>query len=617
MLRIAIAKGRLMDSLINYLDAIEFTTLSETLKNRERQLLLSVDNIECILVKGSDVPIYVEQGIADIGIVGSDILDERHYNVNNLLDMPFGACHFAVAAKPETTKYHKIATSYVHTAEAYFKSKGIDVELIKLSGSVELACVVDMVDGIVDIVQTGTTLEANGLVEKQHISDINARLITNKAAYFKKSQLIEQFIRSLEVSIVLNAQQFLNQFSLEAPLDESLYPIIRDICQEVKVHGDKALKMYNLTFDHTKTDHLEISHEQIKAAFDTLDEKTKQALQQSYEIIKAYQESIKQTNQQLEKSVECYEIYHPLESVGIYVPGGKASYPSTVLMTATLAQVAGVENIVVVTPPQPNGVSQEVLAACYITQVNQVFQVGGAQSIAALTYGTETIPKVDKIVGPGNQFVAYAKKYLFGQVGIDQIAGPTEIALIIDDTADLDAIVYDVFAQAEHDELARTYVISEDAQVLKDLESRIAKALPNVDRYDIVSKSIANQHYLIHASNFDEACYVMNTIAPEHASIQTVNPQPYIEKVKYVGALFIGHYSPEVIGDYVAGPSHVLPTNRTARFTNGLSVNDFLTRNTVIHLSKDTFDQIADSAQHIAHVEALYNHQQSILIRQS
>lgn len=617
MLRIAIAKGRLMDSLINYLDAIEFTTLSETLKNRERQLLLSVDNIECILVKGSDVPIYVEQGIADIGIVGSDILDERHYNVNNLLNMPFGACHFAVAAKPETTKYHKIATSYVHTAEAYFKSKGIDVELIKLNGSVELACVVDMVDGIVDIVQTGTTLEANGLVEKQHISDINARLITNKAAYFKKSQLIEQFIRSLEVSIALNAQQFLNQFSLEAPLDESLYPIIRDICQEVKVHGDKALKMYNLTFDHTKTDHLEISHEQIKAAFDTLDEKTKQALQQSYERIKAYQESIKQTNQQLEKSVECYEIYHPLESVGIYVPGGKASYPSTVLMTATLAQVAGVENIVVVTPPQPNGVSQEVLAACYITQVNQVFQVGGAQSIAALTYGTETIPKVDKIVGPGNQFVAYAKKYLFGQVGIDQIAGPTEIALIIDDTADLDAIVYDVFAQAEHDELARTYVISEDAQVLKDLESRIAKALPNVDRYDIVSKSIANQHYLIHASNFDEACHVMNTIAPEHASIQTVNPQPYIEKVKYVGALFIGHYSPEVIGDYAAGPSHVLPTNRTARFTNGLSVNDFLTRNTVIHLSKDTFDQIADSAQHIAHVEALYNHQQSILIRQS
>ncbi|WP_142594117.1 histidinol dehydrogenase [Staphylococcus aureus] len=533
MLRIAIAKGRLMDSLINYLDAIEYTTLSETLKNRERQLLLSVDNIECILVKGSDVPIYVEQGMADIGIVGSDILDERQYNVNNLLNMPFGACHFAVAAKPETTNYRKIATSYVHTAETYFKSKGIDVELIKLNGSVELACVVDMVDGIVDIVQTGTTLKANGLVEKQHISDINARLITNKAA------------------------------------------------------------------------------------FDTLDEKTKQALQQSYERIKAYQESIKQTNQQLEESVECYEIYHPLESVGIYVPGGKASYPSTVLMTATLAQVAGVENIVVVTPPQPNGVSQEVLAACYITQVNQVFQVGGAQSIAALTYGTETIPKVDKIVGPGNQFVAYAKKYLFGQVGIDQIAGPTEIALIIDDTTDLDAIVYDVFAQAEHDELARTYVISEDAQVLKDLESRIAKALPNVDRYDIVSKSIANQHYLIHASNFDEACHVMNTIAPEHASIQTVNPQPYIEKVKYVGALFIGHYSPEVIGDYVAGPSHVLPTNRTARFTNGLSVNDFLTRNTVIHLSKDTFEQIADSAQHIAHVEALYNHQQSILIRQS
>lgn len=414
---------------------------------------------------------------------------------------------------------------------------------------------------------------------------------------------------------MLNAQQFLSEFSEQESLDESLYPLIKDICQNVKLHGDKALKQYNLTFDHTVTDHLEISANQIKEAYDTLNSKTKQALEHSYDRIKTYQQQIKYNNS-IDRAGETFEVYHPIEKVGIYVPGGKASYPSTVLMTATLAKVAGVEQIVVVTPPQTNGLSQEVLAACYITGVDQVFQVGGAQSIAALTYGTETIPKVDKIVGPGNQFVAYAKKYLFGQVGIDQIAGPTELAVIIDDTANLDAIVYDIFAQAEHDELARTYVISENLQVLEDLEQRMQQILPNIQRHDIVTASINNYNYLIHVADMDEACKVMNTIAPEHASIQTGKPQKYIEKVKYVGALFIGHYSPEVIGDYVAGPSHVLPTNQTARFTNGLSVNDFLTRHTVINLTQQTFEDIADDAQHIAQVESLYNHQQSILIRQ-
>ncbi|EHJ07487.1 histidinol dehydrogenase [Staphylococcus simiae] len=415
---------------------------------------------------------------------------------------------------------------------------------------------------------------------------------------------------------MINAQQFLSEFSEQESLDESLYPLIKDICHNVKLHGDQALKQYNLTFDHTATEHLEISATQLKAAYDTLNSKTKQALEHSYDRIKTYQQQIKYDNHHNHTTSETFEVYHPIEKVGIYVPGGKASYPSTVLMTATLAKVAGVDHIVVVTPPQTKGLSQEVLAACYITGVDQVFQVGGAQSIAALTYGTETIPKVDKIVGPGNQFVAYAKKYLFGQVGIDQIAGPTELAVIIDDTANLDAIVYDIFAQAEHDELARTYIISENYQLLEDLEQRIQDILPTIQRHDIVAASIKNYNYLIHVADMDEACKVMNTIAPEHASIQTNHPQRYIEQIKYVGALFIGHYSPEVIGDYVAGPSHVLPTNRTARFTNGLSVNDFLTRHTVINLKQQTFEDIADTAQHIAQVESLYNHQQSILIRQ-
>lgn len=413
---------------------------------------------------------------------------------------------------------------------------------------------------------------------------------------------------------MLKAQQFIEQFTKNEPLDESLYPLVRDICNEVKLHGDRALKSYNLTFDHVKTDELEISTHKLEEAYNALSEETRHALEQSYYRIKEYQEKIK-TQHTKSLDEECYEIYHPVERVGIYVPGGKASYPSTVLMTATLAQVAGVKHITVVTPPQVNGVCKEVLAACYITGVHHVYQVGGAQSIAALTYGTETIEKVDKIVGPGNQFVAYAKKYVFGQVGIDQIAGPTEIALIIDETADLEAITYDVFAQAEHDEMARTYVISEDETVLKQLETKISHALKNIQRKDIVSKSIANHHYLILASSIDEACLVMNKIAPEHASIQTKDSQRYVEKVKYCGALFLGHYSPEVIGDYVTGPSHVLPTNQTARFANGLTVNDFMTRNSVINLSQHTFDKIAHSAEHIAHIESLYNHEKSIQVR--
>ncbi|MGC8195975.1 histidinol dehydrogenase [Staphylococcus sp. IPLA37011] len=412
---------------------------------------------------------------------------------------------------------------------------------------------------------------------------------------------------------MINKATFLKDYLNQSALNEGLYPLVKDICDNVKLQGDQALKAYNQQLDHVETSELEIPYEALETAYNRIDDTLRDALQQSHSRIKAYQTSIKSTAQQ--GSNECYEMYHPLERVGVYVPGGKASYPSTVLMTVTLAKVAGVKNIFVVTPPQAQGLPDIVLAACYIAGVDRVFQVGGAQSIAALAYGTETIPKVDKIVGPGNQYVAYAKKYLFGQVGIDQIAGPSEIALIIDETADLDAVTYDVFAQAEHDELARTFVISENKALLQQLEQRIQQTLSQIERQPIVQASLANNHFLISVDNFNEACDLMNQIAPEHASIQTASPRDYLNHVRYVGALFLGHYSPEVIGDYVAGPSHVLPTNQTARFTNGLSVNDFLTRHSVIDLSESTFEKIEGSARKLAHTEQLFNHEQSIEIR--
>lgn len=413
--------------------------------------------------------------------------------------------------------------------------------------------------------------------------------------------------------MIINKATFLKDYLNQSALNEGLYPLVKDICDNVKLQGDQALKAYNQQLDHVETSELEIPYEVLETAYNRIDDTLRDALQQSHSRIKAYQTSIKSTAQQ--GTNECYEMYHPLERVGVYVPGGKASYPSTVLMTVTLAKVAGVKNIFVVTPPQAQGLPDIVLAACYIAGVDRVFQVGGAQSIAALAYGTETIPKVDKIVGPGNQYVAYAKKYLFGQVGIDQIAGPSEIALIIDETADLDAVTYDVFAQAEHDELARTFVISENKALLQQLEQRIQQTLSQIERQPIVEASLTNNHFLISVDNFNEACDLMNQIAPEHASIQTASPRDYLNHVRYVGALFLGHYSPEVIGDYVAGPSHVLPTNQTARFTNGLSVNDFLTRHSVIDLSEATFEKIEGSARKLAHTEQLFNHEQSIEIR--
>lgn len=413
--------------------------------------------------------------------------------------------------------------------------------------------------------------------------------------------------------MIINKATFLKDYLNQSALNEGLYPLVKDICDNVKLQGDQALKAYNQQLDHVETSELEIPYEALETAYNRIDDTLRDALQQSHSRIKTYQTSIKSTAQQ--GTNECYEMYHPLEQVGVYVPGGKASYPSTVLMTVTLAKVAGVKNIFVVTPPQAQGLPDIVLAACYIAGVDRVFQVGGAQSIAALAYGTETIPKVDKIVGPGNQYVAYAKKYLFGQVGIDQIAGPSEIALIIDETADLDAVTYDVFAQAEHDELARTFVISENKALLQQLEQRIQQTLSQIERQPIVEASLTNNHFLISVDNFNEACDLMNQIAPEHASIQTASPRDYLNHVRYVGALFLGHYSPEVIGDYVAGPSHVLPTNQTARFTNGLSVNDFLTRHSVIDLSESTFEKIEGSARKLAHTEQLFNHEQSIEIR--
>lgn len=411
---------------------------------------------------------------------------------------------------------------------------------------------------------------------------------------------------------MLSKTQFIKQFEQDRLADERNTESVKNIIQDVKTNKDQAIFKYNKKFDNVDLEQIEVPQHEIKNSINLISNELKSALETSHKYIKAFQQKIKHENV---TTGQTYQLYHPIEKVGIYVPGGKASYPSTVLMTATLAKVANVKEIIVVTPPQKNGIDPAILAACHITGVNRVFQVGGAQSIAALAYGTESIPKVDKIVGPGNQFVSLSKQLLYGVVGIDQIAGPSEIALIADEHSNVDYIIQDILAQAEHDEQARTFLLSTDQSFISKVNQKLQQAIDQAPRKNIIEKSIKNFHYPILTTDINETIEVVNYIAPEHLSIQTTEPDLYIGKIKYVGAMFLGQYSPEAIGDYAAGPSHVLPTDQTARFSNGLTVNDFLTSHSVIHLDEHAYQEIAPSAIALAEEEGLYQHKQSLEVR--
>lgn len=408
----------------------------------------------------------------------------------------------------------------------------------------------------------------------------------------------------------MNAQEFLTLFQKkEVAQSFDYYDDVVAILKEVRENKDEALKTYSQQFDQQTLTSLKVPVEKLKASYDALEPQVKASLETIKARIEAYETAIKYQDKSLG---EFRYVYRPLEKVGVYVPGGTALYPSSVLMTVVPALVAGVSEIHVVTPTfSDNNIT---FATLYLCGVENVYTVGGAQAIAALAYGTETVPKVDKIVGPGNAYVALAKRLVFGQVGIDMIAGPSEILLYIDETADLDAVVTDVFAQAEHDANARTFVLTESEHLLQQLEEKIQDQLAKQVRADIISLSLKNNHYGI-VDKRDNLIAVLNQIAPEHVSIQHQDSAAIIAAINYAGAVFEGNYSPEAIGDYAAGPSHVLPTNRTARFSHGLNVNDFLTSHAVISLTETTYQTIVGAAETIAAKEGLDAHYQSLAIR--
>lgn len=407
-------------------------------------------------------------------------------------------------------------------------------------------------------------------------------------------------------------EEFKNLYATKNDIDWSLFQDVLTIVQEVQKDGDLALKSYSAKFDGVEILDFEIQSSVLEEAYQTIDENLRTSLETAHQQIETYQSSIKWKDSE---NGELYQKIHPLKRVGIYVPGGTAPLASTVLMTAVLAKVAGVEEILVTTPPQEGGVHKAILAACHIAGVDHVYQVGGAQAIAALAYGTETIPKVDKIVGPGNQFVALAKKLVYGDVGIDSIAGPSEIVVVVDETANPEWVALDLLAQAEHDVNARTFLISENKEQLEAVKQSVRQQAEEQPRVDIIQQSLENNHYAVHTKSKEETIDVVNLIAGEHISIQTKDAESYIDTITTGGALFIGEYAPEALGDYVAGPSHVLPTGGTARFSNGLSVNDFLRTNSVLHVSKESFERLAPHGMRIAKEEDLQAHHDSLAVR--
>ncbi|MDD5580834.1 MAG: histidinol dehydrogenase [Methylobacter sp.] len=398
--------------------------------------------------------------------------------------------------------------------------------------------------------------------------------------------------------------------------DRDIHQIVFDIIADVRTHGDKAVIDYTNRFDQrriTTAGELELPQEILKTAWESLPADQARALQIAADRVRAYAERQKMESWQYTEADGTIlgQKITPLDRAGLYVPGGKAAYPSSVLMNSIPAKVADVGELIMVVPTPRGETNQLVLAAAYLAGVDRAFAIGGAQAIAALAYGTETIPAVAKIVGPGNIYVATAKKLVFGQVGIDMIAGPSEILIICDGETNADWIAMDLFSQAEHDENAQAILISHDESFLEAVEQSIHKLLPQMERAKIIRASLSTRGALIKVNNLNEAVDIANTIAPEHLELSVENPEILCANIRHAGAIFMGRYTAEVLGDYCAGPNHVLPTSGTARFSSPLGVHDFQKRTSLINCSQTGADALGKTASLLARGESLTAHARS------
>ena len=404
-----------------------------------------------------------------------------------------------------------------------------------------------------------------------------------------------------------------NCLDREMLIADGITETVSSILRDVRKSGDAAVVKYTNKFDRFQAvsmDDLLVSKDQLQASLDSISGTQRKALNHAAERIQKYHEKQKQSSWHYEEadgSVYGQKV-SPLQRVGIYTPGGKANYPSSILMLAIPAQVAGVKEIIATVPTPYGKDGNLVFAAAALAGVSRLFTIGGAQAIAALAYGTETIPRVDKITGPGNVYVTVAKKQVFGEVGIDMVAGPSELTIICDGSTDPDWVAMDLFSQAEHDEQAQSILITTDIKFLNSVAESIDRLLPTMERKNIISKSLNNRGIFILAENMKKAAMASNLIAPEHLELSVANPDELLSTIDNAGAIFLGRYSAEALGDYCAGPSHVLPTSGTARFFSALGVYDFQKRSSIINCSAEGANNLAETAAELARNERLQAH---------
>lgn len=408
--------------------------------------------------------------------------------------------------------------------------------------------------------------------------------------------------------------------AFDSAQDESVERAVAEILSAVRTLGDAAVLDYTRRFDHLDVKsmvELELPKRELDAALVSLPAEQREALEQAASRIALYHQHQLATSWEYTEAdgTRLGQKVTPLDRVGLYVPGGKASYPSSVLMNAIPAKVAGVGELIMVVPTPRGEKNMLVLAAAAITGVDRVFTIGGAQAVAALAYGTQTIPQVDKVVGPGNAYVAAAKRRVFGVVGIDMVAGPSEVLIIADGTTDPDWVAMDLFAQAEHDEMAQSILLCPDRAYLEQVERSIARLLPEMLRKDVITASLQGRGALIEVRDLDEACAIANKIAPEHLELSVAKPNALVDKIRHAGAIFVGRYTSESLGDYCAGPDHVLPTSRSARFSSPLGVYDFQKRSSIIEVSEAGAQTLGRIASILAHGEGLQAHARAAELR--
>jgi histidinol dehydrogenase len=408
--------------------------------------------------------------------------------------------------------------------------------------------------------------------------------------------------------------------AFESSTDDAIEAAVADILREVRTRGDEAVIEFTRRFDRLDVASmaaLELPRKVLDDALASLSAAQRDALTQAAERVRIYHERQKQDSWEYTEAdgTRLGQKVTPLDRVGLYVPGGRASYPSSVLMNAVPAKVAGVKELIMVVPTPGGERNPLVLAAAAITGVDRVFTIGGAQAVAALAFGTQTIPQVDKIVGPGNAYVASAKRRVFGTVGIDMVAGPSEVLVISDGHGEPDWVAMDLFAQAEHDELAQSILLCTDAAFIDRVHASIDALLAGMPRRDTIATSLAKRGALVKVRDLGEACDIANRIAPEHLEICTADPRALVDRIRHAGAMFLGHYSVEALGDYCAGPNHVLPTMRSARFSSPLGVYDFQKRTSILDISPEGAQTLGRIASVLAHGEGLQAHARSAEMR--